>query len=91
MAYKIKKKKSYFIQEPYGLPRELQEKDKFFKVSEEQQHKGEIINASIQTRVWINEAKGSKDKKYKIVYSKLEKKYPKLTDYEINGLIFRYL
>jgi len=83
MTYKIKKKK-YPLQLGYGA-------DLFSEVSKEQQHKGEIINASIQTRVWINEAKGSKDKKYKIVYSKLEKKYPKLTDYEINGLIFRYL
>jgi hypothetical protein len=36
MAYKQKiKKKNYFIQEPFGLPRELQEKDKFYTVEEE--------------------------------------------------------
>jgi hypothetical protein len=36
MAYKIKKqKKNYFIPEPYGLPRELQEKDKFYTKKEE--------------------------------------------------------
>jgi len=34
MTYKIKKKQ-YFIQEPYGLPRELQEKDKFYSKKDE--------------------------------------------------------
>ena len=35
MVEPSEKKKQHFIQEPYGLPRELQEKDKFYTEEEE--------------------------------------------------------
>lgn len=61
------------------------------KVSERNVHYGLLLNSRVQTRVWVNESRGTKDKRYQIVFNKMKKKYPELTDEEIKDNILLYL
>lgn len=60
----------------------------FHNVSIRQTYKAKLINANLQAKVWVNEEKGkSKDTKFKIVNSKMKKKYPEIPERKRKELI----
>jgi hypothetical protein len=48
MAYNQTIKKSHFVQEPFGLPRELQPTDKFYTLEEEKELKNHNVNYELE-------------------------------------------